>query len=66
MSKPKHPPKPPGTGKLANDRNKTGQTAPTQRHESQRSPLSRSDREALAGSHNQSQMRRGTGTRGRG
>ncbi|KAF1021753.1 MAG: hypothetical protein GAK30_01653 [Paracidovorax wautersii] len=46
-------------GKLANDRNKAGHQPATQRHESQRTPHSRSDRESHIGSSNQQQSRRG-------
>jgi hypothetical protein len=47
------------TGKVANDSNKTGDKAPTQKNEGQRTPQSRSDRESQVGSGNQSQSRRG-------
>lgn len=60
MSKYNQPTKPAGTGKLANDRNKMGGEKPTQRNEGRRSPQSRHDRETLAGSKNQNQMRRGS------
>lgn len=47
-------------GKVDNDTNKSGEQAPTQRHEGQRTPESRSDREAHVGGSNQSQSRRGS------
>ncbi len=49
----------PQTGKVANDHNKVGEQAPTQKNEGQRTPQSRSDRESQVGSSNQSQSRRG-------
>jgi hypothetical protein len=61
-------------GKVANDRNKMGEQAPTQKNEGRRSPESRHDREGHLGSHNQAQARqdpshggegRGTSTGGR-
>ncbi len=64
MSKRNRPKKPPGTGKLANDRNKMGEETPTQRNEGRRSPESRHDRETLAGSQNQNQVRRGSPSSG--
>lgn len=64
MPKPPQPAKPPGTGKLANDRNQAGTKSPTQRHESRRSPWSRKDREDHAGGANQHQLRRGAVGRG--
>ena len=56
----------PGTGKVANDRNKVGEQAPTQTNEGQRSPESRHDRESQLGSHNQVTARKGGGGAGRG
>ncbi len=47
------------TGKVENDHNKQGEQEPTQKHESKRTPLSRSDRESNIGSDNQNQARRG-------
>ncbi|MFC5521931.1 hypothetical protein [Polaromonas jejuensis] len=47
------------TGKVANDHNKLGQQAITQKNEGQRTPDSRTDREAHLGSSNQTQSRRG-------
>jgi len=49
----------PGAGKVANDSNKLGDQAPTQKNEGKRTPESRSDRESQVGSGNQSQSRRG-------
>ncbi len=49
----------PPSGKVANDSNKTGEQAATQKNEGQRTPASRSDRESQVGSGNQSQSRRG-------
>ena len=49
----------PHTGKVANDSNKLGEQAPTQLNQGQRTPDSRSDREAHVGGSNQSQSRRG-------
>ena len=56
----------PGTGKVANDHNKQGDQAPTQKNEGQRTPDSRHDRENLAGAHNQVTARKGGGGAGRG
>ncbi len=47
------------TGKVENDTNKLGEKAPTQLNQGQRTPDSRSDREAHVGGSNQSQSRRG-------
>jgi len=44
---------------VVNDSNKMGEHAPTQLNQGQRTPESRSDREAHVGGHNQSQSRRG-------
>lgn len=55
----------PGTGKVANDHNKLGNTEPTQKNEGERTPESRHDRENLAGSHNQVSARKGGGGAGR-
>lgn len=50
----------PGSGgKLANDANKEGHQAPTQKHEGKRTPLSRSDRESHIGADNQARGRKG-------
>ena len=53
------PPLPGHAGKLANDANKEGHQAPTQKHEGKRTPLSRSDREAHLGADNQARGRQG-------
>lgn len=58
MSKRNRPPKPPGTGKAANDRNKGPQAGATPTHEAQRSPESRNDRESAVGRQNQTMSRR--------
>ena len=50
----------PQTGKVENDANKLGEQEPTQLNQGQRTPDSRSDREAHIGSGNQSQSRRGS------
>lgn len=56
----------PHTGKVDNDTNKLGEQAPTQLNQGQRTPDSRSDREAHVGGSNQSQSRRGpVGSHGR-
>jgi len=49
----------PNSGKVANDHNKVGEQAPTQKNQGERTPQSRSDRESQVGSGNQSQSRRG-------
>lgn len=49
----------PGTGKVANDRNKQGDKPATQKNQGARSPQSRSDRDTQVGSANQSRMRQG-------
>ncbi len=49
----------PGKHKLENDHNRTGHQAPTQTHQGQRTPDSRSDRTDHIGSDNQSQSRKG-------
>lgn len=49
----------PHTGKSGNDTNKLGAQEPTQLNQGQRTPDSRSDREAHIGGGNQSQSRRG-------
>ena len=49
----------PKTGKIVNDTNKLGEQDPTQLNQGQRTPDSRSDREAHVGGSNQSQSRRG-------
>jgi len=56
----------PHSGKVANDHNKQGDQAPTQKNEGQRTPDSRHDRENLAGAHNQVTARKGGGGAGRG
>ena len=48
------------TGKVANDHNKVGDQELTQKNQSKRTPDSRTDREALIGSGNQTQSRRGS------
>lgn len=47
------------TGKVENDRNKVGDTHPTQKNEEDRTPQSRHDRDTHVGSHNQTQSRQG-------
>lgn len=47
------------TGKVANDHNKVGEQALTQKNEAKRTSDSRTDREAHLGSGNQTQSRRG-------
>ena len=54
----------PKTGKVENDTNKMGDKDPTQLNQGQRTPESRSDREAHIGGSNQSQSRRGKGGSG--
>lgn len=56
-----------GSGKVANDHNKAGDQAPTQTHQSRRTPESRHDRESNVGSSNQVQARKagGAGSGGR-
>ena len=49
----------PKSGKVENDANKLGKQEPTQLNQGQRTPDSRSDREAHVGSGNQTQSRRG-------
>ena len=49
----------PQSGKVANDHNKVGDQALTQRNQAERTPASRTDREAHIGSGNQTQSRRG-------
>ena len=49
----------PRTGKVENDTNKLGEQTPTQLNQGQRTPDSRSDREAHVGGGNQSQSRQG-------
>lgn len=56
-----HDKQPAGTGKVANDANKQGEQAPTQKNEGKRTPESRNDRESHVGGSNQSQKRGGTG-----
>lgn len=54
----------PHTGKVENDTNKMGDKDPTQLNQGQRTPESRSDREAHIGGCNQSQSRQGKGGSG--
>jgi hypothetical protein len=54
----------PQSGKVANDSNKTGGEAPTQKNEGRRTPESRHDREGHLGGSNQNQVR--TGQAGQG
>ena len=49
----------PNTGKVANDHNKVGEQALTQKNEAKRTSDSRTDRESHIGSGNQTQSRRG-------
>jgi hypothetical protein len=49
----------PHSGKVENDTNKMGEQESTQLNQGQRTPDSRSDREAQVGGSNQSQSRRG-------
>ena len=49
----------PQTGKVANDHNKVGEQALTQKNEAKRTSDSRTDREAHIGSGKQTQSRRG-------
>lgn len=49
----------PNTGKVANDHNKVGEQALTQKNEAKRTSDSRTDREAHIGSSNQTQSRKG-------
>ena len=53
----------PNTGKVANDHNKVGEQALTQKNEAKRTSDSRTDREAHLGSGNQTRSR--TGNTGR-
>lgn len=46
-------------GKVDNDHNKQGQAAPTQIHQSLRTPQSRDDRQSQLGADNQSHTRKG-------
>jgi hypothetical protein len=52
------------SGKVENDHNKLGATRPTQMNEGRRTPESRHDRDARAGSQNQNQVRRGAPSSG--
>jgi hypothetical protein len=57
------PPKPHAQGmggKLENDVNKVGAQQPTQKNEARRTAVSRSDRESLVGSQNQTRTRKGS------
>jgi len=57
----------PGEGKVANDRNKMGEQAPTQLNQGRRTPESRNDRQTLGpGPQNQVSARKGGGGAGRG
>lgn len=47
------------SGKVENDHNKVGDQASTQKNQGERTPASRTDREAHIGSSNQTQSRRG-------
>jgi hypothetical protein len=59
-------PQEPGTGKLANDHNKTGQQPPSQTNQGRRTPASRNDRQTMgAGPQNQVSARKGGGGAGR-
>ena len=49
----------PLSGKVENDFNKQGNEKPTQKNEGQRTPQSRSDREAKVGGYNQNRSRSG-------
>lgn len=49
----------PHSGKVANDTNKVGDQAATQLNQGNRTPESRSDRQAHVGGTNQSQSRKG-------
>lgn len=56
----------PQQGKVANDHNKQGNTAPTQTNQARRTPESRHDRQAMgAGPQNQVSARKGGGGAGR-
>jgi hypothetical protein len=55
-----------GTGKVANDHNKSGAQEPTQTNQPRRTPESRHDRETQAGTHNVVQARTGGKGGGRG
>ena len=56
----------PGTGKVANDHNKVGNTEPTQTNQGNRTPESRHDRQTMAGGpQNQISARKGGGGAGR-
>ncbi|WBY04090.1 hypothetical protein PE066_11140 [Ramlibacter tataouinensis] len=50
----------PHSGKSANDHNKMGEQAPTQRNEGRRTPHSRHDQEMQVGSGNKPQVRQGS------
>ena len=47
------------SGKVENDTNKMGETAPTQKNEGRRTPESRHDRESHLGGENQTMTRKG-------
>jgi hypothetical protein len=60
------PPKPHAQGmggKLDNDVNKAGAQQPTQKNEPRRTAVSRSDRESLVSSQNQTRTRKGSSSR---
>lgn len=56
----------PHTGRVANDHNKAGAQPPTQTSQAQRTPESRHEREARAGTHDQVQASTGGKGAGRG
>jgi hypothetical protein len=56
----------PHSGKVANDRNKMGEQAPTQKNEGRRTPESRHERMEPRGGHNQMSEREGGPGAGRG
>jgi hypothetical protein len=57
----------PHSGKVANDHNRMGHQAPTQKNEGRRTPESRHDRQTRAGGpQNQISARKGGGGAGRG
>ena len=57
-STPRKPLTPGSGGKLANDTNKIGARAATQKNQGKRTPISRDDRQAHLGADNQSQERK--------
>ena len=58
-SQKRKPTRPGSGGKVDNDHNCQGATAPTQIHQALRTPQSRDDRQAQLGADNQSHMRKG-------